>query len=146
MKKLFSAILALTLTLALTSCGKSATEIPEEILGGLEYYQDCLKDPKSLRIYGDVIVWTLDGDPCISVECDAKNSYGAYNGAETVEIFCRDGDYFHVSGNEIIGFADLWYKAQNGTANQRQTEEVEKSYAAYSGSDVAELLGCEYMD
>ena len=145
MKKLFSAILALTLTLAMTACS-STPEIPEDILGGLEYYQDCLKDPKSLRIYGDVIVWTVDGNPSISLKCDAKNSYGAYNGAETVEIFDMDGSYFHISGEDVIGFADLWYKAQKGTANKRQTEEVEKYYTCYSGADVAELLGCEYMD
>lgn len=130
----------------MTACGNSKPDIPEEILGGLEYYQDCLKDPKSLRIYGDVIVWTYDGSPIISLKCDAKNSYGAYSGAETVEIFYFNGNYFHISGDEIIGFADLWYKAQEGTANKRQTEEVEKYYTCYSGADVAEMLGCEYMD
>ena len=64
----------------LTSC--KGEKIPQNYIDAITEYKSNLKDPASLRIYGNVLVANLKDSEnyIISMVCDAKNSYGGYGG------------------------------------------------------------------
>ena len=70
----------------LTSC--KGEKIPQNYIDAITEYKSNLKDPASLRIYGNVLVANLKDSEnyIISMVCKAKNSYGGYGGKDTIEI------------------------------------------------------------
>jgi hypothetical protein len=58
-----------------------------------EYFKETLKDPESLRIYKEIIIYSDDVSAKFQVEIGAKNSYGGY----VRETFC-----FHTIGDKVV--------------------------------------------
>lgn len=138
--------------LVLSSCSSSASNIPERYIEAVLTYKSSLKDPSSLRIYGDMIVYTpteAEGH-IISIICDAKNSYGGYSGKEEVLIlltpeddpaFIKETSEYYIdirSSYEII--SEITDEEILETMNNIATFEM------YSGEELAKEISAEYFD
>lgn len=75
-----------------------------------EYFKETLKDPESLKIYKEEIIYRGELDAKFKVEIGAKNSYGAY----VRETYC-----FHTLGNKIIASGDFMLFNENPKAEPR---------------------------
>ena len=150
----------------------SGPQIPSRYLEVIKEYKSHLKDPSSMRIYGDIIVANFnldDGDTStlISVVCDAKNSYGAYSGkSDTLIMFSTDTDpVFIEEGGELDelyidvrslydSFAEIdrlkedTRKTLGEKADEVLGEETERpfTFEKFDGKAVAKALGAEYYD
>ena len=155
MKKAVYLILTIILMFALPSCN-STSDIPERYIEAITEYKNNLKDPTSMRIYGNIIVATFTSDETkvISVICDAQNSYGGYGGKDTVEIvlmpeddpvfFNSDSDYFF----DIRKLYDLREDTDETSGiSEEAKEELDAilTFEVISGEDVAKTVGAEYF-
>lgn len=121
-------------------------EIPERYLEAIEGYKNSLKDPASMRIYGDILVIQMedtDDSVAISVVCDAKNGFGGYTGKEDIVIYLvKDLDpvYANESSQYYIDFRDGYEKLSKTDPREGISFEI------FDGEAVAELLNVSYYD
>lgn len=115
--------------------------------------KDNMKDPSSFRIYGDVIlVHFKDPDSkselyITCVECDGKNSYGAYAGKSAYEIICApDGTVAQISDEEDDGFWGLASKYYSGAITEAEYQDRGFYFCMVNGEKISEIINCEFYD
>lgn len=162
-------IFALILVFVFSSCS-SASSIPERYVEAVMGYKNSLKDPTSMRIYGDVLVQSMV-DPeteevtgtFISIFCDAKNSYGGYGGKSEILIVMapsEDPAYIDEDSSsylDIRGFYEVYEEVKqyietgntaNGQIDLNEANEILNSvtFEILSGEQMANAVGAEYFE
>ncbi len=140
-------------------------DIDERDLEIISEYKNNLKDPTSMRLYGDVLKMSLaeEGTVSFMFVCDAKNSYGGYGGKEKIlAITSDDSDVFFMNEDDD-DFLDLGdFKEASDTMvksyedgefddDAEKKSEVESlientTFSEISGEEVCEALDIEYFD
>lgn len=159
--KTFLVVLAFAIILAGCGGGKNAEEIPQRYIEAITVLKDDLKDPTSMRIYGDIVAVTFvdTNQTAISVIYDAKNSYGAYSGKSTAEIFLsqtidpfyvtNDSDYFIDIRSVADDMETMATRLENDNLSDSERENIEFAISKttieiLSGETVASMLDVEY--
>ena len=156
-KKLISILLlSVLLIFLLCSCASTGTvdevpNVPERYVEGILEYKNSLKDPASMRVYGDVVVahFVETDTYVISIVCDAKNSFGAYSGKKNIEIIMStDLDPFFVD-NESDYYLSIreTYENYDEITDEDLLANLDSQieFELYSGEDIAELIEAEYF-
>lgn len=148
----FRKLLALCycLLLLMTISCSSKPQVPQECIDAVKLVQDDLKDPASLRIYGDILVVKFakeSSGTLYSLEYDAKNSYGAYSGKTVAEINMTPEGNLCLTGDHIMD----WRSVEEIFAALTSDEKIEEvsnmaTFSWISGKDVAQVLGCDYYE
>ena len=106
-----------------------------------------MKDPASFRIYGNVVfadMSALSSDLgtayVTAITCDAKNSWGAYNGKSVYEVVASNDSVFFFTEEDEAYIDPMLLLDPPG-----KFKDTMQSYI-FSGKRIAELIGCEYMD
>lgn len=136
--------------------------IPSRYLEVIQEYKSHLKDPSSMRIYGDVVACSFveDGSTMISVIYDAKNGFGGYTGKSDVLIsLMPDADpiFIQEDGSLSDYYMDIraLYDAFSDIEELKKDlpeevldgiEEAPFDFAVYDGAAVAKAIGAEYYD
>ena len=163
--RLICLIFALISVFVFSSCS-STSSIPERYVEAVMGYKNSLKDPTSMRIYGDVLVQSMV-DPeteevtgtFISIFCDAKNSYGGYGGkSEILIVMAPSEDPAYIDEDSSIrGFYEVYegvkqYVETGNTANEQidlnEVNEILNSvtFEILSGEQMANAVGAEYFE
>lgn len=151
MRKIISIVLLMFTIFALVACGAPPPTKQEiDCIESVKIIQDDLKDPTSMRIYGDIaelkstLNTTVQKIYCITY--DAKNGYGAYNGRTKAELYVsKDEPYvFYVTDDSglFIGYEKLIVEAKSDTMADTTAFEL----TIISGEKVAEILGVEFIE
>lgn len=156
MKRLWIIISALFLILcSCTGCQNpnAGENIPQRYIEAIKLVKNDLKDPTSMRIYGDIVVLKIDESNLmvISVIYDAKNGYGAYTGKSTAEIVLSpeadpayvtdDSDQF----NDIRAMAESYENMIDSEKEQFEAAGGSKmEVEVLSGETIASLLDVEF--
>lgn len=155
-KGLLFYLIILVFTLGLVACKENAKPIPQHYIDAITEYKNNLKDPTSMRIYGNILVanFTEDGSCIISMVCDAKNSYGGYGGKDTVEValFPELDTLFFDSESQYFFDIRSTYEEQErltelGRVSSEKQAELDSSitFEMISGEEVAKAIGAEYF-
>lgn len=106
-----------------------------------------MKDPASFRIYGNAVfadMSTLSNDLetayVTAITCDAKNSWGAYNGKSVYEVVASNDSVFFFTEEDEAYIDPMLLLDPPGKFKDTMTSYI------FSGKRIAELIGCEYMD
>lgn len=156
MKRLVIICIVFLLSLNISACEAKKPDVPERYVEVITEYKSNLKDPTSMRIYGDIIVakFTSDGTIVLSMICDAKNSYGGYGGKDTVEIALmpENDPIFLDSDSEYYFDIRRIYDMQEKTdetygISEEAREELDKilTFEVIKGEDVASIVDVEYF-
>ena len=146
--KLVCILTMIILLMGLSSC---AGKVPSEYIDAINVYKNDLKDPASMRIYGDIIVENFANDSqVISMRCDAKNGYGAYNGKHTIEIMIAPGMdtvYWDSDSSNFLDIANIYETLESLSAEGKKAvlKDSEITFDVVSGKEVAKILGAEYL-
>ncbi len=149
--RLICLIFALISVFLFSSCS-STSSIPERYVEAVLIYKNSLKDPSSMRIYGDIVVASIaeqDGQ-LISIICDAKNSYGGYSGKKEIEILLStefDPLFFDEDSEYFIGIRDTYEMVMEQT-DEEIIEQMNNlmTFELYRGEDMAKAIGAEYFE
>lgn len=141
-------LMGIVLLAGLSSCGN---KIEERYIEAIEVCKNGLKDPASLRIYGDVLVVTFDNEAeLICMTCDAKNGYGAYGGRKEIEIMVAAGvdtAYWSSDSESFLDARSLYEETLN--LSKKAQEELSKkgtiTFKEISGKAVAKAINAEYI-
>lgn len=153
-KRIFLLLLTFFLCFCLYSCSSmnnTSTKIPVQYIEAVEAYKNALKDPTSMRIYGDVLVLSMVGEDVssISIVCDGKNSYGSYGGKETIEIMLvLNSEPFWLT-EESKDFKDIRriYNIYNNLSEDKKKEyDAQIKFEVISGLELAQKIGAEYYN
>lgn len=164
--KLQIRILLICLMLMFSGCYNNNSTISAQYINAVQAFKTTLKDPASLRIYGDAVVMTaMDGElKILSLEYDAKNSYGGYTGRSFVNIHIGDGDdellFIDEDDKHYIDVRDIIQTTQNVSEMlddpsldtekrdqlQKQLDLLETESEIISGKALANKVGAEYYD
>lgn len=136
-------------TSALDAAEKKLLDIKGSPFQTCKQLMGCMKDPASFRIYGNVSLIkmaeaTVETAYFTVVNCDAKNSWGAYNGKSVYEAaFFSDTVYFASEDDEM--YLDFAFLIDKPVELDEEDKDRIGIYT-FSGKRIAELIGCEYMD
>lgn len=168
-KKLVLGVVAAMLFILCACNNTSAPEIPERYIEAISTVKNDLKDPTSMRVYGDVLVGSqLDSSTLestgvifISIVYDGKNSFGSYGGkSEALIVLSPDDDPMYVNddSSQFISVRDL-YESYEGLAQMMEAgeianeriEEVQEllnsfSFEVLDGEAVAKAIDAEYFE
>lgn len=132
----------------LLSAEKEFDDLISPVISVVKTYSEKLKDPKSMRLYGDIL-WapytsTGNEDPfCIcSFKYDAKNSWGGYSGAKTIEIYITDDDIAYYDKEDSI-FLNL---LADQDVRDILTKTITFQPEIFSTECICDKLGLEYID
>lgn len=157
MRKIMSLFIAIILIVSLSACGtKSPEPLPEEpeapqidqsYVDAVKYFQGTLKDPASLRIYGDICGVISNQIPgySLSICYSAKNAFGGYVGRKQADIIAgTDGSFLvrYENDDDYINILMIYETALAGNLPDGWTAET----FIVSGADMAQIIGCEYYD
>lgn len=158
MKKFVYAIFCFFTLISLTACNSDNStayddlKIPERYIEAVEGIKNDLKDPTSMRIYGDIVVANLEekNATVISVVYDAKNAYGAFSGKTITNIYLTpDNDPAYVSEENAEYYIDIreLYNKQSKYTEEELSEMRENgtlsatvNYEIFSGEEMAKAL------
>lgn len=135
-------------TSALDAAEKKLLDIKGSPFQTCKQLMGCMKDPSSFRIYGNVslikMVESTDETAYFTVvNCDAKNSWGAYNGKSVYEAaFFSDTVYFSSEDDEM--YLDFAFLIDRPVELDDKDKDRIGIYT-FSGKRISELIGCEYM-
>lgn len=149
--------------IALIFSGCSVSNISDREFEGIRALQGALKDPSTMRIYGDILgaEMEVDGEKCVvlSIEYDGKNEMGAYNGSSYAEVFlyedekpsiCVDGDDGYMDLRNFYEiFSTVKEKQDEGLFSGSERVEDFLDHTQFywiSGKDVSKALDVEYME
>lgn len=151
-KKILYPLFGVFLCLSLCSCFRPnniSSQIPSQYVEAVMAYKNTLKDPTSMRIYGDVLVLSMTEEDVssISIVCDGKNSYGGYGGKTTVEIMLiLDSAPFWLT-EDSKDFKDIRhiYDVYNNLSEEKKKEyDTQMKFEVISGAELAQKIGAEY--
>jgi len=154
MKKILAIIISL---LMLTACSNNSeslnlTEHEQQAVEAVSYYKSILKDPCSLRIFGDIhlLKSNSNGNSFMLVFADAKNSYGGYGGKEPIEITCIYADEiikentFIARDSKMEGYNNI---ADNISEYTKYADgKMPLTYYKVDGEKVAKAIGAEFIE
>lgn len=151
MKKALCLISAIVIMFGLPSCN-STSDIPERYIEAITEFKNNLKDPASMRIYGNIIVATMASDETkiISLIYDAKNGYGAYGGKDTIDIFLipeDDPTFIDSDSDYFVDLRDVYDTYEYVSTSEEAKKELDEilTFEIIDGEDVAKLVGAEYF-
>ncbi len=127
-----------------------AEEINPIYVECVQYFMDHLKTPESLKIYGDIYVFTTDGGPnkggsaVLSMKYDAHNGYGAYNGSEIVELWVMTAGSYAWIESDSDYYLDI-RKALVGSTGSIRENEQGVELETINGEAMAQILGATYV-
>ena len=138
----------------LTSC--KGEKIPQNYIDAITEYKSNLKDPASLRIYGNVLVANLKDSEnyIISMICDAKNSYGGYGGKDTIEIMISsetDATFVDSESEYFLNIREVYEEwerlSELGQISSEEQAELDDGivFETFDGEAVAKEVGAEYF-
>lgn len=168
MKKIICILMALALIMGFSACQNNTlnsqenssqeSSIPDEYIEFIKEFKDNLKDPSSMMLYGDVIVFHPEDyetiSKTISFEYNAKNGFGGYVGKDFVEIIISSEDKpLFITSDSLEDFGlsidknsyTTTKKNYYGYLEESNTEMLEH-YEVYDGEEVAKILGVEYYE
>lgn len=134
-------------TSALDAAEKKLLEVTGSPFQACKKLMGHMKDPASFRIYGNVVfadMSALSSDLetayVTAITCDAKNSWGAYNGKSVYEVVASNDSVFFFTEEDEAYIDPMLLLDPPG-----KFKDTMQSYI-FSGKRIAELIGCEYMD
>lgn len=151
MRKIISIVLLMFTIFALAACGAPPPTKQEiDCIESVKIIQDDLKDPTSMRIYGNISelkpLVDISAKTIYCITYDAKNGYGAYNGRTQSELYVCDTEpyIFYVTDDSewFFGLEDLIVNGENDMLNGTNTYDL----TIISGEKIAEILGVEFIE
>lgn len=134
-------------TSALDAAEKKLLEVTGSPFQACKKLMGHMKDPASFRIYGNVVFADMSalsidlGTAYVTaITCDAKNSWGAYNGKSVYEVVASNDSVFFFTEEDEAYIDPMLLLDPPG-----KFKDTMQSYI-FSGKRIAELIGCEYMD
>ena len=100
--------MALVLVMGFSACNNTKSDIPEQYIEVIKYFQDCLIHPESMILYGDITV----SPTTISFEYDAINKDGVYPGKNKMEFNIDNNNSDHTEvydGEEVAKILGVEY-------------------------------------
>ncbi len=156
----FSKIILAIFLIFLAGCSIDNDEdIFQRYVEATQILKNDLKDPTSMRIYGDILVVDIKDTKGImlSIIYDSKNSYGAYPGKSQANILLspdEDPSYVGEGSEHFVDLRYLYEKQEEfrnmvDTGKYEITEEMKESlnsvtFEIISGEQMAKELGVEY--
>lgn len=170
MKRFLQNILSIFLIFSLGACSANTNEVaaprdsPEEKISqryveAVEVLKNDLKDPTSMRIYGDILVVDIKEtqSTMLSIVYDSKNSYGGYPGKSKANILLSpdvNPSYVEEDSEFFIDLRELYNSQEELLRNvesgkYQKTEEIEEllestTFETISGEQMAKELAIEY--
>lgn len=127
------------------------SEMNKQYIEIAQWYKDNLREPESLKIYGDIVVMEYDGganaegSTVLSLKCDAKNGYGAYSGSDIVEIWLfPTGDMAAIDSDDSY-FLDI-RKSLKDQGKLDLSKNTSLNFITISGEAMAKILNVEYVE